>query len=74
VIPAGASVPPTGTWPAKHNWRYIDRATPPKREAAERVRDFQEIYGLFDEATVRAQASRCIGCGESKLHTISREL
>lgn len=49
---------------AKHNWRNIQRATPPKRSAAERVCDFDEIYGLFDEETVRAQASRCIGCPE----------
>jgi glutamate synthase (NADPH/NADH) small chain len=49
-------------WPAKHNWRYIARETPPKRDAAERICDFDEIYGLFDEATVRAQASRCLNC------------
>lgn len=49
-------------WPAKHNWRYITRETPPKREAAERICDFDEIYDLYDEATVRAQASRCINC------------
>jgi glutamate synthase (NADPH/NADH) small chain len=50
------------SWPGKHNWRYISRETPPKRAASERVCDFDEIYGLFDEATARAQASRCINC------------
>jgi glutamate synthase (NADPH/NADH) small chain len=50
------------SWPAKHNWRYIPRETSPKREAAERICDFGEIYGLFDEATARAQASRCLNC------------
>ena len=50
------------TWPAKHNWRYIPRETSPKRAAAERICDFDEIYGLFDEATARAQASRCLNC------------
>jgi glutamate synthase (NADPH/NADH) small chain len=49
-------------WPVKHNWRYIARETPPKRAASERVCDFDEIYGLFDEAAARAQASRCINC------------
>jgi glutamate synthase (NADPH/NADH) small chain len=49
-------------WPVKHNWRYIAREIPPKRVAAERICDFDEIYGLFDEATARAQASRCINC------------
>jgi len=52
----------TANWPAKHNWRYIARESPPKRAVAERICDFDEIYGLFDEATVRAQASRCINC------------
>src|SRR5206468_3541615 len=50
------------SWPVKHNWRYIARETPPKRAASERICDFDEIYGLFDEATARAQASRCINC------------
>ena len=49
-------------WPAKHNWRHIARELPPKRAVAERICDFDEIYGLFDEATARAQASRCINC------------
>ena len=52
------------SWPVKHNWRYIARETPPKRAPSERVCDFDEIYGLFDEATVRAQASRCINCAD----------
>ncbi len=52
----------TASWPAKHNWRYIARESPPKRAASERVCDFDEIYALFDEATARAQASRCINC------------
>ena len=52
----------TRAWPSKHNWRYIARETPPKREVAERTRDFDEIYGLYDEATVQDQASRCINC------------
>jgi glutamate synthase (NADPH/NADH) small chain len=54
----------TPAWPTKHNWRYIARETSPKRIAAERICDFDEIYGLLDEATARAQASRCINCPE----------
>jgi glutamate synthase (NADPH) small chain len=50
------------SWPVKHNWRYIARETPPKRSASKRVCDFDEIYGLFDETTARAQASRCVNC------------
>lgn len=52
----------TAAWPAKHNWRYIAREAPPKRDAAERTCDFDEIYALYDEETARAQASRCINC------------
>lgn len=52
----------TATWPAKHNWRYIARESPPKRDARERISDFDEIYFLYDETTARAQASRCINC------------
>jgi glutamate synthase (NADPH) small chain len=47
---------------AKYAWSTITRELPPKRGAAERVGDFFEIYGTYDEVTVREQASRCIQC------------
>ncbi|HEX2855330.1 MAG TPA: NAD(P)-dependent oxidoreductase [Opitutaceae bacterium] len=50
------------TVPAKYAWSSIAREAPPKRSAEQRVCDFGEIYANFDEATVRAQASRCIQC------------
>ncbi len=57
--------PPTLTpSTAKYAWNLIGRTTPPKRGASERVADFREIYANFDEATARAQASRCIQCPE----------
>jgi glutamate synthase (NADPH) small chain len=55
-------MPPLNASNAKYAWQLIARATPPKRAAADRVGDFREIYDNFDEATVRAQASRCIQC------------
>ena len=58
----GAAEQPGKTWPTKHNWRYIEREMPEKREVAARICDFDEIYGLYDEATAREQASRCINC------------
>ncbi|MGH8092386.1 MAG: NAD(P)-dependent oxidoreductase [Chthoniobacterales bacterium] len=58
----GTTSRPEKTWPAKHNWRYIPREMPAKREVAERICDFDEIYDLFDVATAREQASRCINC------------
>ena len=53
---------PAKTGQARHAWREIDRGEPPKRAAAERITDFHEIYSLFDEATIREQASRCVQC------------
>jgi len=49
---------------SKHAWREIDRAGLPKRAAADRVADFLEIYGPYDEATAREQAARCVQCPE----------
>jgi glutamate synthase (NADPH/NADH) small chain len=54
--------PPATPKLAKYAWSYIGREAPPKRAAGERVHDFHEIYSEFDEATVRAQAARCIEC------------
>jgi len=51
---------PTGK--AKYAWSEIDRVEPPKRPVADRVADFQEAAGDYDEATAQAQASRCIQC------------
>lgn len=49
---------------AKYAWRNVPRRDPPKRSAAERMADFLEIYGLYDEVAAREQASRCIQCPE----------
>lgn len=49
----------------KHAWIEVDRCSPPKRKADERVNDFREIYDSYDEETVMAQARRCINCPEA---------
>jgi glutamate synthase (NADPH/NADH) small chain len=41
----------------------VAKAMPDKRGAAERRRDFAEIYGEFNPALARQQASRCSQCG-----------
>lgn len=61
-------VPPANSKP-KFAWFEVDRTAPPKRPADERIADFHEIYSLFDEATVREQASRCIQCPEASCVT-----
>jgi glutamate synthase (NADPH/NADH) small chain len=47
---------------SKYAWRDLACQGLPKRSAHERAADFLEIYGLYDEATAREQASRCIQC------------
>ncbi len=40
-----------------------DRCDPPKRAVDERVKDFDEIEQLLDEAGLTNQAARCMDCG-----------
>src|SRR5258708_38038053 len=47
---------------SKYTWREFGNRGLPKRSARQRAADFLEIYGLYDEATAREQASRCIQC------------
>ncbi len=47
---------------SKYAWRELTCQGLPKRSASDRAADFLEIYGLYDEATAREQASRCIQC------------
>src|SRR3974390_1048465 len=47
---------------SKYAWSELAQQGLPKRSASERAADFLEIYGLYDEATAREQASRCIQC------------
>ncbi|MBI4657835.1 MAG: NAD(P)-dependent oxidoreductase [Verrucomicrobia bacterium] len=61
---------PTGVpFKPKHAWQRIPRLSPPKRPAAERVGDFREIDLLFDEGSIREQASRCLQCPEPLCRT-----
>jgi len=49
---------------AQHDWYNLPRSAPPKRSVKERVADFLEVYGDYDEATAREQARRCVECAE----------
>lgn len=59
--------PPTGK--AKYAWREVEVVGLPEGSPEKRVADFHEIYFLYDEATVRAQASRCLLCPEASCVT-----
>ncbi|MCP5517211.1 MAG: NAD(P)-dependent oxidoreductase [Verrucomicrobiales bacterium] len=57
--------PKAGTGKPKHAWIEVYRSMPNKRPAGERIQDYQEIYGNYDEATAREQARRCLNCPEA---------
>ena len=57
--------PATSLSNPKYGWCTVAREGAPKRSAAERLADFEEIYSTADEATVRAQASRCVQCANA---------
>jgi glutamate synthase (NADPH/NADH) small chain len=48
-----------------NNFQFIQvqRIDPAKKPAAERIKEFREIYGQFDAATAAGQAERCLACG-----------
>jgi glutamate synthase (NADPH/NADH) small chain len=41
----------------------IQRALPPRRPVAERLKDWRELEGKFDEPALQAQGARCMDCG-----------
>ena len=51
-------------------WGFLrlPRAEAPKRPVAERVRDWDPVYGRPAAADVRIQASRCMDCGVAFCH------
>lgn len=61
--PKNGQADPLPSRNANATWRQIERKSPPKRSAAERTRDFREIYSLFDEEEIKRQAARCLQCG-----------
>ncbi|MEA3384703.1 MAG: glutamate synthase subunit beta [Campylobacterota bacterium] len=51
------------------NFTKIDRNNPLKRGVMERIKDFNEVYTVFDKNKAQEQAQRCIGCGDPYCHT-----
>jgi glutamate synthase (NADPH/NADH) small chain len=50
------------------NFIKIDRNNPSKRGVMERIKDFREIYDIFNKNKAEEQAQRCIGCGDPYCH------
>ncbi len=50
------------------NFTKVDRNNPSKRGVMERIKDFKEVYNVFDKNKASEQAERCIGCGDPYCH------
>ncbi|MEA2050581.1 MAG: glutamate synthase subunit beta [Campylobacterota bacterium] len=50
------------------NFTKVDRNNPLKRGVMERIKDFNEVYTVFDKNKAQEQAERCIGCGDPYCH------
>ncbi|NOZ52159.1 MAG: glutamate synthase subunit beta [Gammaproteobacteria bacterium] len=48
-----------------NNFQFIQvpRIDPTKKPARERVKEYNEIYGFFDQETAASQSERCLACG-----------
>ncbi len=51
------------------NFTKMDRNNPSKRGVMDRIKDFKEVYNVFDKNKASEQAERCIGCGDPYCHT-----
>ncbi len=50
-------------------FKEYTRELPQSRPVEERVRDYQEIYKLFEDDKLRKQAARCMDCGVPFCHS-----
>ena len=50
------------------NFTELNRKLPERRGSALRIKDYDEIYELFDKNDATAQSTRCIGCGDPYCH------
>jgi len=48
-----------------NNFQFVQvpRVDPAKKPAQERVKEYKEIYGFFDQETAASQSERCLECG-----------
>ena len=51
------------------NFTKMDRNNPSKRGVMDRIKDFKEVYNVFDKNKASEQAEICIGCGDPYCHT-----
>jgi glutamate synthase (NADPH/NADH) small chain len=46
----------------------FDRVNPNKRDVLQRIKDYDEVYEIFDQPKASEQADRCIQCGDPYCH------
>jgi glutamate synthase (NADPH/NADH) small chain len=51
------------------NFTNIDRQSPNKRGVIERLKDFNEVYEVFEKKQASEQADRCMQCGDPYCHS-----
>lgn len=51
------------------NFTKFERINPEKRDVLQRLKDFGEIYEVFEKTKAREQADRCMQCGDPYCHT-----
>ena len=51
------------------NFTKIERISPNKRGVIERLKDFNEVYEVFDKRHASEQADRCMQCGDPYCHS-----
>lgn len=51
------------------NFVTVERVSPKRREAAERIKDFKEIYEVMSKEEASSQSGRCIQCGDPFCHS-----
>jgi glutamate synthase (NADPH/NADH) small chain len=51
------------------NFTKFERINPEKRDVLQRLKDFGEIYEVFEKGRAKEQADRCMQCGDPYCHT-----
>jgi len=50
------------------NFVFVERVDPKKRNVVERIKDFNEIYEVYNQNEASSQSERCIQCGDPYCH------
>ena len=51
------------------NFTEFERINPEKRDVLQRLKDYNEVYQVFNKQRAREQSDRCMQCGDPYCHT-----